>query len=102
MSAPKYFLLLAAFAAAAQTPYEVGEPQTVMVPMRDGVKLGTDVYRPLRNGVPVEGKFSVILVRTPYNKNGDRITARTFVPQGYILVAQDVRESPRFLGPKLE
>jgi putative CocE/NonD family hydrolase len=91
MSAPKYFLLLAAFAAAAQTPYEVGEPQTVMVPMRDGVKLGTDVYRPLRNGVPVEGKFSVILVRTPYNKNGDRITARTFVPQGYILVAQDVR-----------
>ena len=37
-----------------------------MVPMRDGVKLATDVYRP----EDVTGPMPVILMRTPYNKQG--------------------------------
>jgi uncharacterized protein len=33
------------------------------VPMRDGVKLYADLYPPAR-----EGKFKVLIVRTPYGK----------------------------------
>jgi uncharacterized protein len=85
-------LLCAALGAAAQTaPYQLGDAQTVMVPMRDGVKLATDIYRPMRNGAAAEGKFPVVMERTPYNKTGLRNSARYLVPQGYIFVAQDVR-----------
>ena len=40
----------------------------VMVRMRDGVRLATDVYRPARDGRPLPGRFPVILERTPYGK----------------------------------
>src|SRR5439155_25125339 len=35
----------------------------VMVPMRDGVRLATDIYRPKN----ASGKVPIIWVRTPYN-----------------------------------
>ena len=54
--------------AAADAPYEVALISDIMVPMRDGVRLATDVYRPARNGRPVPGRFPVILERTPYGK----------------------------------
>jgi predicted acyl esterase len=38
-----------------------------MVPMRDGVRLATDIYFPAKDGVRLEGKFPAILERTPYN-----------------------------------
>ena len=41
--------------------------QKVMVPMRDGVRLSTDIYRP-KTGAPVP----VIFERTPYNFNAYR------------------------------
>ncbi|WP_375003494.1 CocE/NonD family hydrolase [Aeromicrobium sp. CTD01-1L150] len=62
----------------------------VMVPMRDGARLETDVYRPARpNGGPA------VVIRTPY---GHR-SALTFLPlvaeylneRGYAVVTQDVR-----------
>lgn len=62
----------------------------VMVPMRDGVLLSADIYRP-----DAPGKYPVILSRTPYNKAGagkasiDRY--RSYVERGYIVVVQDVR-----------
>src|SRR5262249_48633649 len=34
------------------------------IPMRDGVELATDIYYP-----QADGKFSVILIRTPYKKD---------------------------------
>ncbi|MBI1800325.1 MAG: hypothetical protein HYR71_01695, partial [Chloroflexi bacterium] len=37
----------------------------VMLPMRDGVRLATDVYRPALDGQAVAGQFPVILERTP-------------------------------------
>lgn len=43
----------------------------VMVPMRDGVKLATDLYLPVENGRPSEQKLPIVLQRTPYNKEGD-------------------------------
>jgi len=38
-----------------------------MVPMRDGVKLATDVYLP-----EGDGPWPTALIRTPYNKDGAR------------------------------
>ena len=71
--------------------YDVVVFRNVMVPMRDGVRLATDVYRPARNGAPVEAKLPAILERTPYNKDGSQGWAQYFVPRGYVAVAQDVR-----------
>ena len=44
--------------------YEVRVERSVMVPMRDGVQLSTDLYFPVEAGDPLP----VILIRTPYNK----------------------------------
>ncbi len=38
------------------------------MPMRDGVRLATDIYRPALNGEPVPGRFPAILGRTSYDK----------------------------------
>ncbi len=68
----------------------------IMVPMRDGVRLATDVYRPaLPDGSPAPGKFPCILGRTSYNKADPVIwvgaVASFFVPRGYAVVLQDLR-----------
>jgi len=81
--------------ALAQTPsppqYEMVVDHDVMITMRDGIKLACDIYRPAQNGKAVEGKFPVILERTPYSKRTGEPWAKYFVPRGYIGVAQDVR-----------
>ena len=68
----------------------------VMMPMRDGVRLATDIYRP-RN---VTGKVPTIFVKTPYNfnywdvRNGvpsDMTAALTAIKRGYAYVVQNER-----------
>jgi putative CocE/NonD family hydrolase len=68
----------------------------VMVPMRDGIRLATDIYRPKN----APDKVPVIWVRTPYNfnywdiRNGvpaDLKTALTAVKRGYAYVIQNER-----------
>ena len=46
---------VAAMAADTVTPTEATQTH-VMIPMRDGVKLATDVYRPARGGKAVAGR----------------------------------------------
>jgi uncharacterized protein len=61
----------------------------VAIPMRDGVVLRADVWRP--GG---EGRFPVLVYRTPYDKSEARAaqsTARKAVRRGYAVVMQDVR-----------
>jgi putative CocE/NonD family hydrolase len=80
---------VAVFAAISAHGFPQGFPQAqknVMVPMRDGVKLATDIYRPA-----ADGRYPVILERTPYNKDAVAAAARYLVPRGYVVVAQDVR-----------
>ncbi|MGI8988343.1 MAG: CocE/NonD family hydrolase [Bryobacteraceae bacterium] len=60
--------------------------QTVMVPMRDGVRLATDVYR-VKGG----GRSPVLLMRTPYNKAAVQSTAEKYALAGYNVVVQDTR-----------
>jgi hypothetical protein len=57
-----------------------------MVPMRDGVRLATDVYR-----VPGAERAPVALLRTPYDKSKQQATAERFVKAGYTTVIQDCR-----------
>jgi len=68
----------------------------VMMPMRDGVRLATDIYRPKNAAEPVPTVFS----KTPYNfnywdvRNGaprDMRTALNYVRRGYAYVEQNER-----------
>jgi putative CocE/NonD family hydrolase len=58
----------------------------VKVAMRDGVVLRADIYRPKR-----DGKFPVLLQRTPYNKSGETSFAYRLAAAGYVAIVQDVR-----------
>lgn len=77
----------------------------VMVPMRDGVRLATDIHLPPGYEVGVDGPLPVILERTPYGKaevsRSERIggrqgvprseVARYFAAHGYVVIFQDCR-----------
>jgi putative CocE/NonD family hydrolase len=77
-------------AAPAVATSESAIEKNVMVPMRDGVRLATDVYRPAAGGAAVAGKFPVVLERTPYGKEPSG-WAGELVRHGYVAVVQDVR-----------
>ena len=51
----------------------------VMVPMRDGINLATDIYFPTENNQRLSGKLPAILVRTPYNKQRGNVVSNTAV-----------------------
>jgi len=49
--------------------YKVVLETNVRVPMRDGITLAGDLYRPAdRSGAPISGAFPTILERTPYDR----------------------------------
>ncbi len=90
-----------------QPLYDILLEKDVMVPMRDGLHLACDIYRPARDGRLIEGAFPVILERTPYGKSLESRAERSlrdldrpksraevaaiFVEQGYVVVYQDCR-----------
>jgi putative CocE/NonD family hydrolase len=81
----------------ANEKFEVIVAKNVMVPMRDGVKLATDVYIPARGGAVVPDKFPVLVSRTPYGKDPApdlpdwENVAYHFAKLGYVVVEQDCR-----------
>jgi predicted acyl esterase len=79
-------------AAQMPTQYEsVLAERNFMMPMRDGSRMATDIYRPARNGVAVSDRFPVLLHRTPYDKAGQQTIARYFAQHGYVVAVQDIR-----------
>ena len=62
------------------------EIQTIQVPMRDGVRLSTDIYRDRSIT-----SSAVVLMRTPYNKAGGSAAAKRFAEAGYVAIVQDCR-----------
>jgi len=66
--------------------HEVDVEANVMIRMRDGVRLATDLYRPR----DVE-RAPVILVRTPYSKGMQELKARFYARRGYAFAVQDCR-----------
>jgi uncharacterized protein len=72
--------------------------ESTFIPMRDGVKLATDLYFP----VGMATRLPVILIRTPYGKREWRSgtskgeVLRMFASNGYVVAVQDKRG--RFLS----
>ena len=66
--------------------YDVQVDRAVSIPMRDGIKLSADVYRP--QGLE---KAPAILVRTPYKKEMGELQARFYARRGYVFVVEDCR-----------
>src|SRR6186997_2725180 len=73
----------------------------VMIPMKDGVRLATDIYRPKApqnsRGTSVE-KYPIVFVKTPYNMNfwdvrngvpSDMSTILAAIKRGYAYVGQN-------------
>jgi putative CocE/NonD family hydrolase len=62
------------------------------VPMRDGITLSADIYRPIDSS-DKSITYPVILTRTPYMKLSERmlVPAKYFAERGYVFVAMDVR-----------
>jgi len=73
--------------------FDVTWERNVMVPMRDGIRLATDLYYPARNGQLAAGQFPVIVERTPYDKHSLGLVAKGkfFARHGYVCAVQDVR-----------
>lgn len=69
--------------------YGVNDLGTFLIPMRDGVRLATDVYLP--EGIAPGTKLPTILVRTCYDRNGRKENFMHWVCKGYAVVNQDVR-----------
>src|SRR5467141_2072336 len=66
--------------------YEITVIRNVEAKMRDGVTLRADVYRP-----KAEGRYPVLLVRTPYDKQWISEFGHRGAARGYVVIAQDVR-----------
>lgn len=78
-----WFLLLVSGVTSA-ADYKVRIERNVAAVMRDGATLKADIYRP-----DAEGRFPVLLARTPYNKSNSESSG--MARRGYIAVVQDVR-----------
>lgn len=67
----------------------------VRVPMRDGVALSANVYRPAK-----AGRYPVVVVRTPYTKTPNYdARGRFWAREGYVFIVQDVRGRGDSDGP---
>ena len=85
------------FRAAQQMPVDYAQrfdKREVMIPMRDGVKLYTEIYSPKDTPEPLP----ILMNRTPYGiSNPDKGVSNMIyryadmVPDGYIFVFQDIR-----------
>lgn len=80
-------LLVSLGATATHDPTTIISRLHVRIPMRDGVQLSANVFRPSQ-----PARVPAILVRTPYNKGTELIpNFLAFVNHGYAVVVQDVR-----------
>lgn len=72
--------------AGATDKYDVTIENNVSMNTRDGVALRADVYRP-----KADGKFPVILERTPYDKHIGVDFGMKAAAQGFVYIVQDCR-----------
>lgn len=101
--------------SASEPKYGIKTERDVSVPLRDGVKLSIDVYRP-----DAAGKFPVLLALSPYGKSTQRLMypqpmpastlgdacieagdTNYIVPRGYVHVIADTRGSGKSEGEYL-
>ena len=83
--------------ADQKTLYKAIRQTDVMIPLRDGVRLATDLYLPAGEDKVIDQKFPTILMRTPYGRLGFKKNATInedgeyFAEHGYVVVIQDTR-----------
>jgi len=87
-----FLALIALSVAQTDRPTPKGfERREVMIPMRDGVRLYTEILTPERSSTALP----FLMVRTPYNAKGGQANLETsykeLVSDGYIWVFQDIR-----------
>jgi putative CocE/NonD family hydrolase len=81
----------------SQAEYGIVVAKDVMVPMRDGVRLATDIYFPAASdtGERVPGQWPTVLARTSYDKTTYPMwvapVGEWFCRRGYVVVLQDLR-----------
>jgi putative CocE/NonD family hydrolase len=81
-------IILAAGLGLAQSPktqFTVKTAFDVRIPVRDGITVSADIYRP-----DTAAKFPVLLERTPYDNYGPK-GAYFYASRGYVVVLVDVR-----------
>jgi predicted acyl esterase len=73
---------------------EIFKKRDVMIPMRDGVRLHTEIYIPKH----ATGPLPFLFERTPYGLDDDEngfsrkfAIYKELIPEGYIFVFQDIR-----------
>ena len=73
-----------------QAEYKTRHQKNIQITMRDGTILRHNMTRP-----DIDGKFPVLLERTPYNKEGGSENGvgspEFFAARGYVVIIQDVR-----------
>lgn len=79
-------LLMLAVSLVAAERFEVTIERGAAMQTRDGVTLRADIYRP-----KADGKFPVLLQRTPYDKRGAADFGLKAAAQGFVVILQDVR-----------
>ena len=82
-------VMMVVFAVAlvrAADSFEVTVERGVTMQTRDGVTLRADIYRPT-----AEGKYPVLLQRTPYDKRGGVEFGMKAAARGFVVIVQDVR-----------
>ena len=83
-------LLLVGVVAAEDARYAIRTEKSVMIPMRDGTLLSTDLYMP----EGLDENLPTILIRTVYSKNntfGWNPVYKELVERGYVIAIQDIR-----------
>ena len=88
--------MTASVARPALRPPEHGHATLfdVMVPMRDGTRLATDIHLPAADGAMLPGPWPVVIERTPYSKARNQTNTPDgafWAKRGYAFVAQDCR-----------
>ncbi len=80
--------LWAGVAGSGAAPLPIRIERHLAVPMRDGVKLYGDLYRPR-----ADGKYPTLIVRTPYGVQRDGVhePMMKFAQRGYAVFIQDTR-----------
>ena len=71
---------------ASAPKFRVIQEKNLRMRARDGATLVADAYRP-----DAPGKFPVLVVRTPYDKDNRLTEMGFFPPRGYVVVVQDCR-----------
>lgn len=83
--APIFFILL--FFINCTNSNQYISDKSVMIPVRDGVLLATDLYFPSEKLTT----YPVVLIRTPYNKQLLKEYGEYYSNKGYVTAIQDVR-----------